>query len=390
MYHKLMIVLIPIFGLVFISCSGEESQPVNITFPNYDPNPDAPPPPPPSNPNDVKTKWDVTGGGGAIVTGCLGLDCIPSLQNPSFLTLEEANFLNEDDIIYGLVLKNEIRAYPMRILDWHEIVNELFVSPRIAITYCPLTGSGVGINIDDSGLNFQDTNLHSFGVSGFLYNNNLIPYDRTTFSNWSQMLLRCVNGIARGTPMVTAPLIETSWKTWKKMFPNSKVLSNNTGFDRPYHLFPYGNYKTDPFLLFPIQIDDSRLPRKERVHGIITDRFNLKAKTYRFTLFENGARAINDEVDGEPVVIAGMKAADLYISYSRRTADGTILTFDIKTESPHIYPFDLVDNEGNVWNLLGKAVAGARTGEQLTPTTSYNAYWFAWGTFFPGVPIYSE
>lgn len=115
-----------------------------------------------------------------------------------------------------------------------------------------------------------------------------------------------------------------------------------------------------------------------------------KAKIYRFRLFENGARAINDDVNSNPVVIAGMESADFYISYSRLAKDGTILTFDVKTETPAIYPFDLIDNEGTVWNILGKAVSGPRSGEQLTPTVSYNAYWFAWGTFFPDVLIYGE
>jgi len=115
----------------------------------------------------------------------------------------------------------------------------------------------------------------------------------------------------------------------------------------------------------------------------------LRAKTYRFSLF-NEAQAINDVVDGELVVVAGLKSADFYISYSRITEDGTELTFDVKTDSPQIYPFDLVDNEGNVWNILGEAISGSRAGEKLTPTVSYNAYWFAWGAFFPSIRIYSQ
>jgi hypothetical protein len=373
------------FSIIFVlfGCSNDNisSSSSNLPYGNYNPNEDNDSSPPAENPNDVKTKWDVPGGGAEVITGCLGLDCIPSLQDPLLVSLQEATYLQDDDLVFGLIVGNAIRAYPHRILDWHEIINEHFNINDIALTYCPLTGSGVAIE--------TEANLKSFGVSGLLYNNNLIPYDRGTFSNWSQMLLRCVNGPLRGTEMKTVPLIETSWKTWKQMFPNSLVVSDNTGFDRPYNIFPYGNYKTDPFLLFPIMIDDTRLPRKERLHGIITDRFEQKAKTYRFSLFENGARAINDEVNGESVVVAGMKSADFYISYSRVAQDGTILTFDVNTESPNIYPFDLVDNEGTVWNILGEAVSGPRTGERLTPTISYNAYWFAWGTFFPNVPIYS-
>ncbi len=381
MLSKIKMVLILVVSLAISGCSKENMPSSSLPYGNYNPDPDGENhQPPPENSNDVKTQWDVPGGGGQIVQGCLGLDCIPSLQNPPLVSLQEATYLKDDDLVFGLIVGNDIRAYPHRILDWHEIINERFSTTEIAVTYCPLTGSGVAIE--------TEANLRSFGVSGLLYNNNLIPYDRGTLSNWSQMLLRCVNGVLRGTEMKTVPLIETSWKSWKKMFPNSKVVSNETGFDRPYDIFPYGNYKTDPFLLFPIMIDDKRLSRKERLHGIIMDRFNLQAKTYRLSLFENRARAINDDVNGEPVVVAGMKSADFYISYSRVLQDGTVLTFDVKTESPHIYPFDLVDNEGNVWNILGEAVSGPRTGEKLTPTNSYNAYWFAWGTFFPNVPIY--
>ena len=377
---------------VLLSCSPNNPQSSSLDIPNYDPGGDDGDtgPSPGNNTNDLKYRWDVPGGGGQIVTGCFSRDCIPSLEDPELISAQNATKLNDDDLILGLTYEDDARAYPLRILDWHEIVNQTFGATVISITYCLLTGSGLGIHVTGTSLEYASTNLLTFGISGLLYNNNLIPYDRGTGSNWSQMLLRCVNGVLRGTPMITVPLIETSWKSWKQMFPNSKVLSDNTGFDRPYDIFPYGVYRTDPFLLFSIQIDDTRLPRKERVHGIITDRFNPKAKIYRFRLFENGARAINDDVNSNPVVIAGMESADFYISYSRLAKDRTILTFDVKTETPAIYPFDLIDNEGTVWNILGKAVSGPRSGEQLTPTVSYNAYWFAWGTFFPDVLIYGE
>jgi len=391
--HKFIIFLI-LINVVSFGCSSRDLPSPPDRFGNYDPpNDDSDSPPPNSNPNEQKTRWDVPGGGGEIVRGCLGSDCIPSLQNPDLVNPDDANYLREDDLVFGLVRDNAIIAYPHKILDWHEIINQKIGTSSIAITYCPLTGSGVGIDLYSTSDLFtiftEVDELLSFGVSGLLYNNNLVLYDRGSGSNWSQMLLQCVNGVLRGTPMVTVSLIETSWRTWKQMFPNAKVVSDNTGFDRPYDVFPYGNYKTNPFLLFGIMIDDTRLNRKERLHGIIIDRWNFKAKTYRFSLFENEARAINDEVHGKAVVVAGMKSADFYISYSR-IMSGAVLTFDVKTDSPQIYPFDLIDNEGNVWNLLGEAISGPRIGQKLTPTISYNAYWFAWGTFFPDVPIYGE
>lgn len=344
---------------------------------------------PPSTSNDssgFKGTWDLNRAD--IVRGCsTGLDCIPSIDHPDFVAVEAASFMERDDVVYGMVIDGQAYAYPEKILDWHEVVNYKFGSAPITLTYCPLTGSAVAAPppVDDVTMN-QDR--QQFGVSGFLYNNNLIVYDRVTRSAWSQMYLRSVNGTLRGELMQTVLLLETTWESWKRMFPASRVVSNDTGFERNYDIFPYGNYKEVEALLFPLTTYDTRLFFKERVHGIITDRFAPSAKTYRFNLFENGARAINDEVDGQPVVVAGMKSAHFYISYSRLASDGTVLTFDVSTDSPNIYPFDLLDNEGTTWNILGQGVSGPRTGQKLEPTDSYNAYWFAWGAFFPGVPIY--
>ncbi len=391
-----LILIFLVFFFAVISCSSNkvtstdnnDTPPGDVT--NGDPsggggsgNGNPPPNHPVNDTSGVKGTWDIPKS--EVISGCLGRDCIPSIQHPKFIGIEEVTFLQEDDLVYGVVRNGEARAYAMRILDWHEVVNDEF-DIKMAVTYCPLTGSGIALDTGLTGLE-STRSLVDFGVSGLLYNNNLILYDRGTESSWVQMQLKSVNGLVRGSPMVTIQLLETTWASWKRMFPDSKILSDETGFDRPYQVFPYGNYKTDPFLLFPISIDDTRLDRKERLHGIITDIDQLRAKTYQFTLFET-PRAINDEVDGLSVVVVGSMPDQIYLSYLRNAADGTVLTFQIKTENPAIYPFDLVDNEGTVWNLLGKAISGPRTGEQLKSTDSYNAYWFAWGTLFPGVPIY--
>ena len=116
-----------------------------------------------------------------------GKDAIPALTDPEIVRYGEVNYLNGADLVIGLVIDGEPRAYPHRILDWHEIINDKIGDTNFAITYCPLTGSGIGWN------QLQLTNA-SFGVSGLLYNTNLIPYDRSTNSYWSQMKLMCVFG----------------------------------------------------------------------------------------------------------------------------------------------------------------------------------------------------
>ena len=336
----------------------------------------------------AKGSWDIPKK--EVVPGCLGLDCIPSIDHPKWVKASDVDYVDDTDLIYGLFEQGKVWAFPENIGDWHEVINLHSGNKTYAFTYCPLTGSAVALDVGATLGGFDgdfETSSVTYGVSGLLFNNNLIPYDRTTGSMWSQMYLRSVNGMVRGTPMVTAPLVETTWDKWKVMQPNSLVLSNDTGFDRNYDVWPYGDYKEVEGLLFNISTQDHRLFFKERVLGIVTDRFAPSAKTYRFSLFDS-PRAINDVAGGKPVLVAGMRDANFYISYSRIAEDGTELTFSIKADNPSAYPFDLVDNEGNVWNYLGVAISGARVGQRLTPTDWYNAFWFAWGTFFPGVDIY--
>ncbi len=392
-YKLLFAVCLLAIAMVITMCTSED----NPTFPefNYDGSGDSlddvdgdgdPSTRAINDTSGFKGTWDLDRSN--IVLGCtFGQDCIASLDVVNFIPASSAGFIEDDDVVYGIVVDGQAYAYPEKLLDWHEIANHNFGSSPISMTYCPLTGSAVAFipPVDDQ--QRGNSNHEQFGVSGFLFNNNLIPYDRVTGSAWSQMYMRSVNGILRGQPARTHPHIETTWRTWQEMFPESRVISDQTGFDRDYDVFPYGNYKEVESTLFGLTHEDNRLFFKERVHGIVSDRFNPSAKTYRFTLFEDGARAINDEFDGLQVVVAGMKSAHVYVSFSRVAADGTVLEFDVKTENPSIYPFDLIDNEGNVWNLLGEAVSGSRTGQKLEPTASYNAYWFAWGAFFPGVPL---
>lgn len=213
-----------------------------------------------------------------VLSGGPGKDGIPALKNPEFLNPVEATYLNDEDLILGLVMGTEARAYPHRILDWHEIINDEIQGKKIVVTYCPLTGTGIAWNQDQNGT------PSTFGVSGLLYNSNLLPYDRETDSYWSQMRLDCIKGSRKGERIETFQLIETTWKTWKNAYPNTRVVSSKTGYSRNYGRYPYGSYKTDASIYFPVAIKDNRLHAKEVVHGIIV---NDKAVIYRFENFQD-------------------------------------------------------------------------------------------------------
>lgn len=314
-----------------------------------------------------------------VYDGGPGLDGIPALENPAMTDVEEATYLFDDDLVIGYVHGNEARAYPHRILDWHEIVNDQIGSFAFAITYCPLTGSGMGWNRTVNGW------TTTFGVSGLLFKSNLIPYDRQTGSNWSQIFMDCLQGERQGVEADYFPVVETRWGTWKDMYPGTKVLSKETGHDRNYAIYPYGDYRTNhDYLISPVQPDDTRLPRKERVHGLI---LNNQAKVYPLSLFGgNGPRLIDDEFLDQQVIVAGSRDQDFMVSFSRQMPDGTILKFSPSSGTdPAII---MQDQEGNEWNILGTAIAGPRQGQQLPVLKSFTGYWFSFAAFFPGAEIY--
>ncbi|MCT4601516.1 MAG: DUF3179 domain-containing protein [Marinifilum sp.] len=207
-------------------------------------------------------------------------DAIPAIDNPDLVAPNADGIiasLNKKELLVVTCIDNEYRAYPHAILNWHEIVNDEFNGNYFSVVYCPLTGTAT---VWDRFINGEPT---TFGVSGFLYNSNLVPYDRKTSSNWSQMLQECVQGDLIESKTNNLFVLETSIETWKEITTASKILSTKTGFSRDYNRYPYGSYITNTSVNFPINFTDNRLHPKERVLGVIV---NEKAKAYRFESFK--------------------------------------------------------------------------------------------------------
>ncbi len=322
-----------------------------------------------------------------IFFGGVSKDGIPSLNNPKVIPAVQADFIREPDLVVGLVVDGQARAYPHAILDWHEVVNQSIGGNRFTLSYCPLTGTAIAFDGRNAGREL------TFGVSGLLYNNNLIMFDRQTDSHWPQMRLQCDQGELRNTKQKVIPVIETSWASWKKLYPNTVVLSTETGFDRPYHIAgaAYPGYTgLDSGFLFPVAFRDNRLPNKQRVHGVLGagDADNYTSKVYLIDL-DQPSRVINDVVGGQPIVVVDSGKDNFVVSYSRNAA-GQTLTFELPGE-PKTFPFTFRDREtGSIWNVLGEAVDGPLSGTRLEATRSFNAYWFAWAVFYPGAEIYTE
>lgn len=207
-------------------------------------------------------------------------DAIPAIDDPVIVAPNEDGLiasLNEQELVVVTCIDSEYRAYPHAILNWHEIVNDKYNDNYYSVVYCPLTGTAT---IWDRFISGEAT---TFGVSGFLYNSNIVPYDRKTSSNWSQMLQLCVQGDLIESKTNNFLVLETTIETWKQITTTKKILSTNTGYNRDYNRYPYGSYISNTSINFPINFTDNRLHPKERVLGVIV---NGKAKAYRFESFK--------------------------------------------------------------------------------------------------------
>ncbi|TDI85873.1 MAG: DUF3179 domain-containing protein [Caldithrix sp.] len=318
-----------------------------------------------------------------IISGGVPKDGIPSLFNPEMISAEDGSYLIDDALVVGMVVAGQPMAYPHSIMDWHEIVNEDSNVP-FTLSYCPLTGTAVA---------FDGTVLGKFGVSGLLYRNNLIMFDRRTDSRWPQLRLQSDQGPSKDTKIRVLPTIETSWGTWKKLFPGTLILSTNTGFNRPYgqpgSAYPgYSRLNSSP--LFQQKGIDNRLPPKQRVHGILlgTGPEAYQSKVYLIQETQE-RRLINDVVANKAILVVDVGEKNFVLSFLR-TVDGQTLTFEL-AGSADIFPFTFKDKEtGSTWTVLGEATDGPLTGKELERPLSINAFWFAWGAFYEGADIYDN
>ncbi len=199
-----------------------------------------------------------------ILRGGPPKDGIPAISKPQFITAADADFLNPEDVVIGVAIKTSARAYPLRIMNYHEIVNDHVADTPIAVTYCPLCDS---VCVFDCRTPLGD---REFGVSGLLYNSNVLMYDRggKPESLWSQLKTKGVSGPGLDQALKTLPVELTTWNDWKTRYPETEVLSQNTGHQRDYSVSPYGSYFSTPQLMFPVDHEDARLSAKTRILGV--------------------------------------------------------------------------------------------------------------------------
>jgi len=208
-----------------------------------------------------------------IVSGGPSKDGIPSIDNPRFVSVEEADqWIEDNELVLAINYKGVKRVYPLQIMVWHEIVNDRIAGDPILITYCPLCGSGIAYERAIDGEEVE------FGTTGKLYNSNLVMYDRKTDTYWSQIEGKAILGELAGKKLTPISMDTVVWRDWKEAHPESEVLSQDTGFVRAYGRDPYGSYYEDSFVFYPVDARDDRIHPKTVVFGI---EVNGTYKAYR-------------------------------------------------------------------------------------------------------------
>ncbi len=231
-----------------------------------------------------------------IFNGGPGRDGIPAILDPVFVPARSVRFLNDTDQVVGFAQNGQARAYPLRILVWHEIVNDTVGGRPVAVTYCPLCGTVMVFDRQAGGT------VRSFGVSGLLYENNMLLYDHQTETLWSQLMMQAVSGRLAGTSLQWLPSEQMTWKAWKRMYPAGEVLSTETGFNRDYGRTPYGNFESSDTIYFPVTWQRHELSAKTWVAGIIV---NGTAKAYQLEAFGSSRKkTVRDVVGGEEIDVS--------------------------------------------------------------------------------------
>lgn len=323
-----------------------------------------------------------------IVSGGPPPDGIPAIDRPALVPAAAADgWLKAKEPVLALEIKGDARAYPLQILMWHEIVNDIVGGRPIAVTYCPLCNSGLVFDRVVGGITFD------FGTSGKLYKSGLVMYDRQTHSLWAQMEGRAIVGERTGTRLAMVPANTLAYEDFKAIYPRGKVLSRETGHARAYGRNPYEAYDRPDSFPFLLQgTADRRRPAKERVVGVV---IAGAARAYPWPTLEKQG-VLHDSLRGELLVIfhrsGALSALDDSQMERSRAVGATAVFSRVVGASPLMFEpvaEGFRDKQtGSLWNLLGYATRGPLAGRRLTPIQHVDAFWFAWAAFNPSTTVF--
>ncbi len=316
-------------------------------------------------------------------------DVIPPIDVPKHVSLAEGDeFLDDREPVAVFAHAGLSRAYPLQILTWHEIVNDVVGGDPVLVTYCPLCNTAIGF------LRVVDGQTLRFGVSANLRISNMVMWDDLTESFWQQSTGEAIVGGMTGTQLEFLPLSIVSWSAFKESFPEGLALSRDTGKRRDYGTNPYGGYDSSGW---PFLFDGPFDPRLRPLERVVTLNLNGDQMAYSFLQLQV-MPVIHDSVGGQPLVVFWSPGTVSALDASRISdsddvgsvgvfsplVDGESLTFVSATGEIRDEKTD------SVWNTLGLAIGGPLAGTRLEPVVHGNDFWFAWAGFWPDTRVYGE
>lgn len=303
--------------------------------------------------------------------GGVGINGIPPLDHPRVIPATAASYLRDDHVVFGIVVNGQARAYPKRILAWHEMALDRLGDTEITVVYCTLCGTVIPYKSAVGGVH------RTFGTSGLLYRSNKLMFDRETMSLWSTLDGRPVIGTLAGQPLTleALPVVTTTWGEWRATHPSTTVLSLDTGHERDYaEGAAYREYFDTDRLMFRVPKLDTRLKNKDEVLGVLVPAVGGGRQAVAFAAdYLTRTRVHHETVEGRTfVVLTSRRGANRVfesgtVRIRRWVDDGTVQ-----------------DEAGRQWRVTEASLvpAGGPT-VSLPRVTAFRAFWFGWYAQFP-------
>jgi len=308
-----------------------------------------------------------------VVWGGVQKDGIPALDNPKMISAEAASYLDDKDEVFGVSINRVAHAYPLRIMNWHEMLNINIGGAAVSLSYCTLCGAAVLYETTVNGTTYD------FGSSGLLYRSNKLMYDRQTKSLWSSLHGQPVIGalVGRGIKLKRLYVVRTTWREWRRQHPQTLVLDSNTGFRRNYaEGAAYKEYFASEETMFPVAWRDRRMQAKDWIYGMIIAGL---AKAFPLRSLRN-TPILNDRIGAENIVVIADAKKLSVRAYERKEH-----RFVAIRENGN-----LLDNANDEWQFSEEKLTRVKVHQELARLPGHLAYWFGWYAFFPNTEVYEE
>ncbi len=324
-----------------------------------------------------------------IVAGGPAKDGIPAIDAPRHESVSEAHaWIPDSELVFTVTVGDETHIYPVQILMWHEIANDVVNGLPVTVTYCPLCNTGVAFDrrLPDAAAAAEDEpRVLDFGTTGRVRYSNLVMYDRQSETWWQQATGRAIVGALAGSVLTQVPMLTVPWEFAAERFPEARVLSRDTGYDRPYGRNPYAGYDraAQPFLYSGPPTPADHNPMTRVLHVSVADQVAF----YPYPRLRE-ERVITDEVAGRRIVVFWQSGTASALDASSVAAGrdvGSANAFFAEADGRALqftYDGGIVDQEtGSRWDLSGRAVSGELAGRELEPVNAIQHFYFSWAAF---------